>query len=198
MGTLYIDRKDIELRPEGNCLAIYERGERQRSVPGALIERVVVHGSARFTSGLLGWLSNHGTGLVVLSGWDSRQVAALAGTPQADARRRIAQYRAYLDQQWRRRWSAGLVRAKLKGQKGLLLRARGQRPDASKELHEAVKTLEELLSKLAAEAEPELGTLTGWEGAAGAAYFRGYCRLFAPALGFEGRNRGAPGDPAIA
>lgn len=198
MGTLYIDRKDIELRPDGNCLAIYERGERQRSVPAGLLERVVVHGSARFTSGLLGWLSNHGVGLVVLSGWDSRQVAALAGTPHADARRRIAQCRMYLDEGWRRRWSRALVKAKLKGQRRLLLKARLSRPDASKELRDAAATLEDLLGKLAAEPGAALPTLTGWEGAGAAAYFEGYCRLFAPALQFRGRNRRPPRDPVNA
>jgi CRISPR-associated protein Cas1 len=49
-------------------------------------------------------------------------------------------------------------------------------------------------------AEPALGVdaLRGIEGAAAAAYFGGYTRLFAPALGFSARNRRPPRDPVNA
>jgi len=64
-------------RQDGDCGAICEGAERQRSVPGGVIERAAVDGSGRSRGGLLGSLRNHGVGLVVLGGRDSGQVAAL-------------------------------------------------------------------------------------------------------------------------
>ena len=52
MSTLYLDRKGLELRADGNAMALYESGERIRTVPLSLLDRVVIRAEAliRLTS----------------------------------------------------------------------------------------------------------------------------------------------------
>ena len=45
MGTLYIDRKDIVIKLDGNALAFYANGEREGSVPIKPLKRVIVAGN---------------------------------------------------------------------------------------------------------------------------------------------------------
>ncbi|HNC68572.1 MAG TPA: CRISPR-associated endonuclease Cas1, partial [Thauera aminoaromatica] len=94
-----------------------------------------------------------------------------------------------------------LVRTKLHRQRRLLDYARGERPDARKPLCDALATLDAIDARLAATSgsdDEATARLRGAEGAAARAYFGGLCALFAPALGFTGRNRRPPRDPVNA
>lgn len=200
MGILYIDRKDIELREEGNHLCLYEAGERRSTVPLNLLERVVIHGRITLNSGVLTRLVEHDVGLVVLGGRQHRHVAILGGHPHGETRRRIGQYRWIADPHYRAHWSLGLVRLKLKSQRRLLLQAASQRPDCKPDLLDSADRIGRALEGLTlmqpeADMEPRL---RGIEGAAGNAYFSGYRTLFAPSLDFTGRNRRPPKDPVNA
>lgn len=195
MATLYLDRKDIEIRHEGRHLCLYENGGRSGTVPLNLVERVVVRGQATIGTGALNVLANEGVGLVVLSGRQNRSVAALLGRGHGDCRRRIAQYRWYFDADYRLRWARALVRLKLRAQRRMLANAMGRRPDCRKPLFDAQATLDLALDKLGG---AELASLRGLEGAGAAAYFAAYQALFPPGLNFTGRNRRPPKDPVNA
>ena len=200
MGILYIDRKDMELRDEGNHLCLYESGERRSTVPLTLLERVVIRGRVAMNSGVLTRLAEHDIGLLVLGGRQHRQAALMTGSPHGDTDRRIAQYRWLADPLYRAHWSLGLVRLKLKSQRRLLVRAAAHRPDCRHVLAEAAdqigRAMEGLLQTApVAGMEPRL---KGIEGAAGNAYFSGYTSLFPPSLDFSGRNRRPPRDPVNA
>lgn len=194
MATLYVDRHGVELRPQGRALGIYEQERYYRSIPLSLLDRVVISAPLTLSSGLLTWLARHGVSLVVLGRTEGR-AAFLLGGPMGDATRRIAQYRAYLSEEWRRRWSMRLVRAKLAAQARTLRRLIRLRPDERPSLAEG---LEQVL-RLAREAkEAQAPALMGTEGAAASAYFRALAAVFPPALGFRGRNRRPPRDPVNA
>ena len=45
MGLLLLDRAQLEVKSEGETLALYEAGERRGTVPLKLIDRCVIHGS---------------------------------------------------------------------------------------------------------------------------------------------------------
>ncbi|MCS7316486.1 MAG: CRISPR-associated endonuclease Cas1 [Bryobacterales bacterium] len=194
MATLYLDRSGIELRPQGRALGIFENDRYCRSVPLNLLERVVVAAPTSLSTGLIAWLARHGVSLVILSRVEGR-AACLMGGPLGDAKRRLAQYRAYCNPQWRRRWSVRLVRAKIAAQARTLRRLLRARSDQKQALAEA---LEQVL-RLGREVNgAETASLMGIEGAAAAAYFRGLATVFPPALGFQGRNRRPPRDPVNA
>jgi CRISPR-associated protein Cas1 len=125
-------------------------------------------------------------------------VATLLGGPRPDSERRVAQYRAFLNQEWRTAWSRRQVTGKLKGQARLLRAAASERPALKHELLAAAETISSIRESAAGTAGAGRQQLMGWEGAGSAAFFRAYPLLFAPALGFHQRNRRPPRDPVNA
>jgi CRISP-associated protein Cas1 len=193
MGTLYIDRKNVELRRDGACMSLYEQGERSGSIPFSQLERVVIFSHAILDTGVLGALAEHGVSLVTLSARRPERTAQLFGRTHNAAVRRIAQYRLCLDADWRARWSAILVKRKLQGQRALLVKAMAVRPDVRYALFAAIEQINERIASLACQSGRD--SIRGVEGAGASAYFKGYCALFATELDFTGRNRRPPKDP---
>jgi len=199
MGTLYIDRKDVELRRDAGRILIYEAGTQTAGVPVAHLERVVLASRAVLDTAVLRELAGAGVGVVVLDRRRPERTAWVLGRAHNDAARRIGQYRRFLDGEWRDRWATGLVRHKVRGQRRFLARALGRRPDVRYPLTNALRVIDERLEALApGAAPPARGRVRGIEGAAAAAYFGGLTSLFAPALAFRGRNRRPPRDPVNA
>lgn len=196
MGTLYVDRAGFELRVQAGAIELRGDTERVRSLPAALIERVVLRADTRLSSSTIAALADAGVGIVAHGGRGGQRVAHLLGRPAGDARARIAQCRRLDDEAWASAWTRRIVRAKLDGQLRLLRLAQSQRADLRKPLHDAVRTLAAVAERCAAAADR--AALRGLEGAGAAAYFRGYRALFADALGFDARRRRPPPDPVNA
>ena len=199
MTTLYIDRKDIELRVSSGALEFHEPTGRRGSVPLARIERLVLRGRVQLSTSVLGALTDAGAGVLSLSGRHSRHLATCVGRPHNDVVRRLGQFDTYCDAEARARWSRALIAAKTKAQLRLLHRARNQRADKRRPLTRAIRQIEPLLSRITDEVPPPgIASLLGIEGAAAAAYFGGLRALFPPSVHFEGRNRRPPRDPVNA
>ena len=196
MATLYIDRKGMSLTMRDSVIELRADGERLRSVPAALLDRVVLRADTQLSSSTLAALADAGIGLLALGGRGGQRVAHLLGKPANDARARIAQCQRMNDEAWATAWCRSLVRAKLAAQQRLLHHAELERPDLRKPLTDAQATLQRTLGRLPQAADR--ASLRGLEGAGAAAYFRGYTQLFAPALGFNGRRRRPPPDPVNA
>lgn len=200
MGTLYLDRKDLELRHEGQHLCLYEAGARRGTVPLHQVDRVVMRGRATVTTGALGLLAEAGVALLVLSGRQGRSAAILQGRLQGDTHRRIAQYGWYADNAGRMEWARRLVMFKLRAQLGFLTRLTQSRPDCRAALSSGARQVKTALAGLTASeaAELSIARLNGIEGAAAAAYFAAYTTVFPPSIHFTGRNRRPPRDPVNA
>ncbi len=198
MTTLYLDRRDLELKLEGQSLAIYAADTRQTTVPLHLLERVVMRSSVTLQSGLLARLADGGVGVLVFGGWNGSKLASIQGSSHNDGARRIGQYRRYDDPAWRRRWSQRLVLAKVQGQSRLIQRALTQRPDLRRPLTETQDRLKAARLRIRGEPDLSIDSLRGIEGAAAVAYFSGLAELMPESLGFKGRNRQPPRDPVNA
>jgi CRISP-associated protein Cas1 len=198
MATLVLDRSDLELRSDGAALAVYERGERRGSIPLKLLERVVLQGTIRLDTSVLGRLAEAGVPTILLGARNSRRLAILIGPAHRDASIRLAQYRNALDPAWCASWSRRLVLGKSRAQLRLLRRALEERPEARKPLFDAIQSIEAIVRSLNGDEGIGRDRVRGLEGACAAAYFRGYCALFADSLGFRGRNRRPPKDPVNA
>lgn len=198
MTTLYLDRRDLALKLEGEALAIYAAGARETTVPLHMLERIVMRSSVTLQSGLLARLADRGTSVLAFGGWNGTKVAAIQGASHNDAARRIGQYRRYDDPLWRQRWSRRLVLAKVQGQGRLIQRAILQRPDLRHPLTEAQTRLKAARARLRAELDLPIESLRGIEGAAAVAHFSGLAALLPDSLGFTGRNRRPPRDPVNA
>ena len=196
MGTLYIDRQGLSLNLRDGVIELRADGERLRTVPARLLDRVVLRADTQLSSGTLAALADAGVGLVALGGRGGQRVAHMLGAPAGDARARIAQCQRVADEPWATAWSRQIVRAKLRAQQRLLQGALQDRADLRKPLTDAVATLQRVHDKLPQ--ATDRASVRGLEGAGAAAYFKAYIQLFAPALGFIGRRRRPPPDPVNA
>ncbi|MCB1716681.1 MAG: CRISPR-associated endonuclease Cas1, partial [Candidatus Competibacteraceae bacterium] len=142
MNCLYLDRKNLEIRLDGQALALYEEGARKGSVPLHLLERVVMRGNVQLESRVLGALSARNIGLLVLSGRSSEATAMLAGRPHNESSRRLGQYRVSLDDDLRAPLAHWLVLVKVRAQKRLLREALPVSADLRHALTVAVQRLD--------------------------------------------------------
>lgn len=194
-GTVYLDRKDAELRLDGGALAVYVNGERDGVIPLAPVDRVVLIGQQTVGTAVLHRLAEQGTSVLLLSGRMQAFRGRLVGRLHNHARLRVAQYgvhRSPMAQALAVEWVTG----KLDGQAALLREAADARPDRRTILLRAAEIIADARAN-AARAE-SLERLRGLEGSAAAAYFGAFSSLFPPSLGFEGRQRRPPRDPVNA
>lgn len=197
MGLLLLDRAQLEVRSEGDTLALYEAGERRGTIPIKLIDRCVIHGAqTRLDTGVLIKLAEAGVTTTLMSTRQTRRVAVVLGPRHNDAGVRLAQAARVLDEAFCREWAQALVRGKLARQHRVLEYWRIQRPDCRQPLSQALGTLATITSRLTAtDASPTVSSLRGLEGAAAHAYYAGLASVLPPALDFTGRKRRPPPDP---
>lgn len=196
MGMLVIDRNDCRVSLRGGVLQLRVPDQPVRHVPAALLERVVLRADTVLTSGVLTGLTALGVGILAMGGRRGDRIACVVGAPHKDVRQRVTQVRRLMDTEFRLVWVRHLLAAKLKSQQGLLRFALAHRPDMRKPLFDALETLASNREHLAVCQDVE--SMRGIEGAAAAAYFRAYTRLFAPSLEFAARRRRPPPDPVNA
>lgn len=199
MALLLLDRAQLEVRCEGDALALFEAGQRRGTVPVKLIDRCIIQGAqTRLDSGVLAKLAEAGCTTVLMSPRQSRRIAIVLGPQHNDAAVRLAQGQCVLDDGWCRTWALALVQAKLVRQNKTLQALLAQRPDARKPLFDAIGAINtslHSLKKSEATNPPDLANLRGREGAAARAYFAGLAGVMPPAMAFTGRNRRPPKDP---
>lgn len=195
MSSLYVDRRGVTLKADGEALVFYENGQRVGTVPLAPLARVFLRGEVTLTSSLLGKLGERGIGVVVLSGRKALPTMLL-GRPHNDAARRVAQYRLSLDADFCLRFARAVVEAKLRAQSVFLAGRRDSQPGLRYPLTLALRQIAACIA--AVDQQASLASLRGLEGAGSAAYFEGLAHLLPPSLHFAGRNRRPPRDPVNA
>jgi CRISPR-associated protein Cas1 len=195
MTSLYVDRRGVTLKADGEALVFYENGERVGTVPLAPLARVFLRGDVTLSSSLLGKLGERGIGVVVLSGRKAVPTMLL-GRPHNDAARRVAQYRLSLDANFCLRFSRTIVEAKLMAQAAFLAERRDVELQSRYLLTLSLRRLDGAIA--AVDAQASAASLRGLEGAGAAAYFEGFRDLLPERLKFHSRNRRPPKDPVNA
>lgn len=194
MGTsLYIDRKDVEVRVDGNALAFYEEGHRTGTVPLAPIDRVFVRGACTISSKVFAKLGENGIGMIFLSG---RKATPTMFLPRShnDAARRVAQYRLSTDETFCLDTAKAIVTEKLSAQKDYLLERFSNGKDSH---HPALRhALDKICGCLkSVPTAKSIESLRGIEGIAAREYFAVFAAILPASLHFSGRNRRPPRDP---
>lgn len=208
MGTLYIDRKDLHIRLDGNALAFYVNDKREGIVPINPLKRVIIVGNVTIDTPVIHRLSDENISIIFLSGRRMRFRGMLHGRLHNNGLLRVRQYEKSLSL-FSIEFAKELVEGKISGQLNLLKTARQRRPDLGLPLTSAINTINKIqtnlselnLQPLSSNIEPPEGlfeTIRGLEGAATAAYFSGYTALFPESLNFKNRNRRPPKDPVNA
>ena len=198
MTTLYIDRRDALIEAEAGALAIRAADGTLFRAPLAPLERVVLRGPARLTTGAIAAIAGVGAGLLVLSGRQGRPSGTMLGPAHADAAIRLGQFRLASDPAMSAAVATRVLQLKLAGQLRFLRSASLLRPDRRLLLRRAIEAVAEILVRIRAEGPSPPARLTGLEGAAAAAYFPALGALLPASAGFAGRNRRPPRDPANA
>jgi len=208
MGTLYIDRKDICVRLDGNALVFYAQEKREGMVPIAPLKRVVAVGNINFETNALNRLADMNVTVIFLSGRRLRFHGMLHGCIHSNGLLRLKQYeKAHSD--FPNEFSLNLVYRKIKSQSSFLNEALHKRPDlrlpitnASATLNRITDSLVEIKSDLKNHNLKVTGgfldSLRGYEGSAAAAYFSAYTAIFPESLQFKNRNKRPPKDPVNA
>lgn len=196
MGTLFIDRKDIQVRLDGNALAFYTTEGREGIVPIKPLKRVVMTGNILIETAVLGRLANEGVSVLFLSGKRLRFNGMLHGRMHNNGILRVRQYAKSLTS-FSMETSREIVRRKVTRQKEFLLEIREERPDLRLKMTEASEVLSRILAEIE-NSELEVETLRGFEGGASATYFSAYTKAFPESLHFTNRNRRPPEDPVNA
>ena len=199
MSTLYVDRKDIELRYAGGVIEIHDPSGKRGTIPLVGLERVVLHGRVQISTSVIGACVEAGASVALLGGRRSRYLATCVGKPHNDVQRRLGQFDAYRDPVARAQWARELVAAKIAAQLRLLRKAEAVRPDQRYTLMRGCRRLQQALERVSAcDRAYTLPSLLGIEGAAAAAYTAAYVSLFPSSLGFKARRRRPPPDPVNA
>ena len=141
MSTLILDRSDLEIRLDGEALALYEPAGRRGTVPLKLLDRVVMQGGVKLDAGVLTKLAEAGIATLLLSKRHSKRVAIVLGLAHNDAGIRLAQSRRVFDQDWCAAWARRQVAAKTRAQIRLLKEALQTRPDCRKPLTDTLASL---------------------------------------------------------
>lgn len=192
MSSLYIDRRDVELRLDSGAIAIYENDERVGTVPLAPIDRVLIRGNALIRSNLLSELGKKDIGVVFLSGRKAEPTLLLP-TPHNDAKRRIAQYAKSLDNAFCFTLTKHLVGAKIQAQLELLGQECESHPRYRYEIKSTINKIKALRDSI--ESYENIASIRGLEGKASANYFATFAVFLPISLCFKGRNRRPPRDP---
>lgn len=197
MGTLYLDRKDLTVRLDGQSLALYEGVERCGTIPIKPLERVVCWGSQiDIETRVLQRLAEEGVTLTFLTGKLGRFAGSLQGRFHQNAPIRLGQYRLAQDPEFCLAFSKGLIGSKLRGQQAWMARLEGKIRGNRVPIREAQRRLSDAVEQI--QNVNALESLRGLEGSAAAAYFAGMVLGFAPSLGFRGREKRPPPDPVNA
>jgi CRISPR-associated protein Cas1 len=194
MSTLYIDRKDCELKIQGKSLVCFFNGKRQRPVPLEILERIVIASNIQLNSQLLIKLADAGIATTFINPRKANQRAMLTGVDSKNPRLRILQYQASLDKKFKQRIAKSLILAKTKNHLRLYQQIQEKRPELRYPITKAVKELQQITQRLK-DKDSTLETLRGIEGNAAKVAFGAYQHLFADSLEFTGRKRRPPPDP---
>ncbi|MGB9716527.1 MAG: CRISPR-associated endonuclease Cas1 [Thermodesulfovibrionales bacterium] len=196
MGTLYIDRKELHIKLDGNALAFYVGGKREGLIPINPLKRVIMVGNISLETPVLHRLSDNGISVIFLSGKRLRFRGILHGSLHNNGILRVKQYEKSISD-FSKIISVEIVKRKIEGQKEFLLNMREKRPDLRFPMTRSSKILIDILGKINHQIL-DMETLRGLEGGASATYFQTYTKLFPESLGFKKRSRRPPEDPVNA
>lgn len=196
MGTLYIDRKGIHIRVDGNALAFYSNGQREGMVPLEPIKRVIFAGNMTVETSVMRKFTELGISALFLSGRSLRFSGMLHGKIHNNGLLRLKQYEKAISG-FAREYAQEVVTRKIMSELCFLEDTLRARPDLRLEITVAIETFKRILDKLNSDSFT-LESLKGLEGSASASYFSAYTHLFPESLGFRNRNRRPPLDPVNA
>ncbi len=191
MNPLYVTEQGSRISVTRRRLLVHKQGALVVRAPLAHTSLVVLCGNVSVTTPAIKRMLGAGLDVVFLT-QRGQYVGRLAGPLSKSGQLRASQYEAVRDPAFARAVAGRIVQGKLRNMNTMLLRYGRELADPA--IIQAAERIKGLAAR--AQAEPELETLLGLEGSAGAAYFGVFGRLLRQDWGFAGRKRRPPTDPA--
>ncbi len=187
---VYVLQQGARIQIDNRRLQVRRQQEVLLSEPLSRVSELVLFGNVQITTQTVTALLNKSVPVVYLS-YHGRYRGRTSGPFSPHVPLRRAQYAALGDEDILLAYAKGIVYAKLQHQQALLWRQNQKRNDPT--IAAALARLRK--NRDTVQARTRLSSLRGHEGAAAAAYFQGYRRLFDPVWRFEARRRRPPPDP---
>lgn len=206
MQHVVIDQADCTLSIERERLVVrHAQRSKPLSVPLQAMRSLTLSARMLVDTQLLCQLAGRAIRVQVLPVRSHRVGSCqVVGAPHRDVARRLQQYQWQQQPGQAAQLALRVVLLRLRSQRQLLHGLARQRPDRSYVLLRMAEQIDAVLAelwtrRLALQADPAPGFgmdwLRGMEGRGSACFFLGFQQVFAPALGFNQRNRRPPRDP---
>jgi CRISPR-associated protein Cas1 len=200
MPTLYVTERQATVRLAGRALEVTVRPDDPGAGPVVRLkaelhrlELVALVGPVHITRDALLACVDEGIGLAWFDAGGRFRARLVPEAPRA-AGYRLRQYEAWHDPQTRLARARAVVASKAAGARAVLLGL--QSNDDAPALAAGLAALNGLRGRV--DACPDVASLRGLEGACAAAYFGALAAAFKADIGFPGRRRRPPPDPANA
>jgi CRISPR-associated protein Cas1 len=193
LRTLYIVNDGARLSRRGDALVVESPGNAARTLPGSRVNQVLAFGATSFSSGAVALCLEFGIPVMLTSGHGHR-FGLIDPLPEPDLTLLAAQLGATRDEGLALEVARTIVVAKLRNATLALRRWQRHRPRDT--AADSIRQVADAAHR--ARNARDVATLRGFEGAAGAAYFRAFAQWLPAHWGFGGRRRRPPPDPVNA
>ena len=193
--AIYVTEQGARLCRRDSLVAVELEGAVVDRWPVDEVSRVLVFGNVQVTTQLLSLLMREGIQVAFFSS-GGRDRGQGVSPESGNVFVRLAQHARYMDPDFRLPLARALVHDKIQGARALLLRHRRNHPEAADPIAGAVRTLDQVLPRLAA--TPDAQVLRGLEGEAAAAYFAVFDTMVRAPFTFERRSKHPAHNPVNA
>lgn len=191
MSTVFIDRKDIEMRVDGNSITFYSKGKREGNLPIAPLKRIVIVGNIKIETSVFYKLIKKGITVTFLTG-RLKYSGTLTGPMHNNGLLRVKQYEKSLNE-FAGLFSAELINKKIISQRDFIYEMKEIKPILSMHIDKALTIIERIMTNINTNT-PSIESLRGIEGSASSLYFSLYSKLFPESLKFKRRVKRPPKD----
>jgi len=196
MATLYIDRKNTQLKTESNVLIQYVNDKRRRNIPLKYLERIVITAPVQLDTNVLLKIAEAGVQVSIINPRKIQQQALLQGSYPKNPHLRFKQYQLSNNEAACKTIAQAIVQTKIRKHIHFYKKLQKKRQDLHLPITKTIQQLKQAREN--ALKDNSLDSLRGIEGSAAKTAFACYKHLFAESLGFTGRNRRPPKDPVNA
>lgn len=193
METIFLQKPTEKLSLNDGQLIVSEPGECQKEYPLAGMEQVLVYGNSQITTQALKACLQEGVRVVYFNSY-GKFLGRLESSYPRNTKRRIQQYKLYLDPVRRLQWCRELLHTKIQGE---LIELRRLRENGNafpcKQLRKELKNCQKLLTKT-----DSLPELLGIEGRSASQYYCSFSRIIPARYHWKGRQKHPAPDPANA
>ena len=194
MGTVFIDRKDIYLKTDGNSIVLYSQGKKQGSLPIVPLKRVVIIGNVKLQTNVIHKLIKNNVTVVFFTR-KLKYIGTIYGPMHNNGFLRVKQYEKSLNK-FGSELAKEIVEKKILSVIEFLKEIASIKPILSMTVTDAIENLQTKINSI--KTISSIDSLRGIEGTSSALYLSIYSKLYPESLNFSKRTRRPPLDPVNA